>query len=351
MYRNEILDKRHRRSRRVDLDGKAGDSTGEATMRNVIVITLVGLATLATAVAPTAALGQVGDISKVTYPGWIPSDRVVPEITVEVSYDSVSGLWRYDYTVRNGSTAEQPIQSVMLRFNAPTAGVTSPAGWFQLVHFSTAAGAIPGVTFAAEASEELVETPAGVVPGEPEAAIPPGDSLTGLSITSPYPPGYARTYVQGFAPVPYLPVGFDEPTVVPDDTTNSQRGWTLGPTRYTSVVTTGGRRPAVDGFLVFMNLDRRGTTLRNPAPIALDFAAGGETVFREPLVVELNGVDVTAAFHPGPADGADLVAVFQLGKSPLVVGRNVLTARVEGIVPGTNRRAADTERLVFTVEP
>ncbi|HEX7117189.1 MAG TPA: hypothetical protein VF212_00265 [Longimicrobiales bacterium] len=320
-------------------------------MRNANVITLVGLAALATAVAPAAALGQVGDTSNVTYPGWIPSDRVAPEITVEVSYDSVAGLWRYDYTVLNGPTAEQPIQSVMLRFNAPTAGVTSPAGWFQMPHFSTAAGAIPGVTFAAEASEELVQTPTGVVPGEPEAAVPPGQSLTGLSIASPYPPGYARSYVQGFAPVPYLPIGFDEPTVVPDDTTNSQRGWTLGPTRYTTIATTGGRRPAVDGFLVFMNVARRGTTLRDPAPIALDLAAGGETVFRETLVVELNGVDVTAAFQPGPADGADLVAVFQLGASPLAVGRNVLTTRIEGIVPGTDRRAADTERLVFTVQP
>ena len=300
--------------------------------------------------APGAAAAQVGDISNVTYPGWIPSDRVAPNISVTVSYDTAADLWLYDYVVANDATAEQPIKQLTLRIDAPVTRVTRPRDWLVLPpFFPVPAGGLPGVTFAAEASEEIIQTPAGAVPAPPPAAIAPGRALSGFSLASRYPPGYVRTYVQGFAPVPFLPYGFDEPTVVPDDTTNSRRGWTLGPVRYPRVA--AGRRTPTDGFLVVMNLEPNGTTLRDPAPIALDLAAGGETVFRETLRVELNGQDVTAAFHPGPPDGADLVAVFRLGSSPLNAGRNVLTARIDGVLPGTNRRAVDTERIVFHVKP
>ena len=309
-----------------------------------------GAALLLVLLAPGAAVGQVGDISNVTYPGWIPSDRVAPDISVTVSYDTAADLWLYDYVVANDATAEQPIKRLTLRIDAPVTRVTRPRGWFVLPpFFAVPAGGLPGVTFAAEESEEIIETPAGAVPAPPPAAITPGRSLSGFSLASRYPPGYVRTYVQGFAPVPFLPDGFDEPTVVPDDTTNSRRGWTIGPTRYSRVA--AARRTPADGFLVVMNLEPNGTTLRDPAPIALDLAAGGETVFRETLRVELNGQDVTAAFHPGPPDGADLVAVFRLGSSPLKAGRNVLTARIDGVLPGANRRAVDTERIVFHVQP
>lgn len=100
-----------------------------------------------------------------------------------------------------------------------------------------------------------------------------------------------------------------------------------------------------------MNVTERGTVLRDPAPIAIKLSANGETVFRETLRIELNGTDVTSAFLPGPADGADLVAVFRSGASPLEVGRNVLVSSIEGLVPGRDRRAVDTDRIVFEVRP
>ncbi len=70
----------------------------------------------------------------------------------------------------------------------------------------------------------------------------------------------------------------------------------------------------------------------------------------------LNGVDVTSSFHPGPADGADLVAVFTLGQnSPLVSGSNTLKTVVSGL-PSTISATAipsvvDSDTIIFSVTP
>jgi hypothetical protein len=292
---------------------------------------------------------QVGDISGVTYPNWIPSDRVVPALTTLVSYDDATQQWRYEYQIANGASAVQPIISLDLAFNAPATSVLSPAGWWGVVFVGSPSG-IPGATFAAEYPETFATTPYGDAPAEPAASIAPGASLTGLVVLSPYPPGEARTYVQGYAAVPYLPDDYPEPTVAPDDTTNSQRGWSVGPTRHTFIVSDGNRRPAVDGFLAFMNVAPSGSVLHAPAAIAIKLAINGETVNRATFTAVLNGVDVTGAFHPGPPDGADLAAAFAAGSSPIVIGKNVLITSIEGLVPGTSRSATDTDRIVFTVQ-
>jgi hypothetical protein len=126
----------------------------------------------------------------------------------------------------------------------------------------------------------------------------------------------------------------------------------LGPTRYTQVTTGGNRRPGIDGFLGFMNLNVTGSVVRTPAPIALKFALNGETVFRETLHITLNGTDVTTAFKPGPSDGADLVGVFAVGTtSPLVAGKNILQTSVEGLKTGTTQRATDVDKITFTLDP
>ncbi len=79
------------------------------------------------------AAAQVGDICDVTYPGWIPSDRVDPTITVQVTCDPVTDLWTYEYMVANGANAEQDILEFSLRFDGPETfdeiEVTPPPGW------------------------------------------------------------------------------------------------------------------------------------------------------------------------------------------------------------------------------
>lgn len=293
----------------------------------------------------TAVDAQVGDISQVNYPGWIPSDRVSPTYTVTATYSPTQLLWTYQYTVANGSSAEQALQNLGLRFNGPSQSVDQPPGWRGL-DFNPPAF-IPGVSFGAR----LPDSYSGTTAEEPGAArIFPGQQLEGFVVTSAYPPGYARTYAQGFAPYPPAPAGFHEEANLPDDTTNTLRGFTLGPIRYTQVTTGGNRRPGADGFLGFMNLSVSNSILISPAPIALKFSLNGETVFRETLRVELNGVDVTAAFKPGPADGADLVGVFQIGSSPLQSGKNILLTSVEGNLLGSAHRATDADRITFYID-
>lgn len=311
------------------------------TIKRRLITALAAAAMVVAAARPGA--GQVGDVSGVVWPGWIPSDRVLPALTVQVSYDASASAWRYDYSLANGAGAQQDIRRFDLGFPSPTAQLTAPAGWWSA--FFAEGAEIPGASFQAESPDSVGET---LLPSP--AQIPPGASLQ-FSVVSPYPPGQARTYVQGFAPVPYLPDDFDDIPVVPDDSTNAQRGWAVGPTRYATVVTDGNRRPSVDGFLGFMNLLETGSVLRDPTPIALKLSVAGETVFPATFTATLNGTDVTALFHPGPADGATLTAYLATGSSPLVVGKNVLITSIDGLVPGTTRTATDTDRMVFDVQP
>ena len=299
---------------------------------------------------------QVPDTLPLPYPGWIAEDGVEPTILADESYEATTATWRYDYTVANGHTAEQDIKKVGLQFDSWVSNTEIPSGWTASVlgeaTFDPDSPAIGGALFRAT-------LPAGDLQDNAwppsNYQIPPGESLSGFVLESPYPPGYARTDTRGHSGSLFPPTGTDDEDAyyamnpVPHDTTDSQRSWTLGPTIYREVVTGGNRRPATDGFLGFMNLAEKGSVLIDPAPIAFKFALNGETVNRETLEVKLNGVDVTAVFLPGPPDGADLVGVFRVGSSPLQDGKNVLLTSVEGLVPGTTRTAKDTDRIVFDV--
>jgi hypothetical protein len=295
----------------------------------------------------TGVDAQVGDISQVSYPEWIPSDRVSPTYTVTVTYSPTQLLWTYRYTVANGSSAEQALQDLVLRFNGPSQSVSQPPGWSGM-DFSPPAS-VPGAWFGAT----LPDSYSGTTAEAPGAArIFPGHQLEGFVVTSAYPPGYARTYAQGFAAYPVGPAGvYSDDINAPDDTTNAQRGFALGPIRYNQMTTGGDRHPGTDGFLGFMNMNDTGSVFLDPAPIALKFSLKGETVFRETLHITLNGVDVTTAFLPGPSGAAHLVGVFTVGSSPLRIGKNVLQTSVEGLKVGTTQRAADVDRMTFTVDP
>jgi hypothetical protein len=65
-----------------------------------------------------------------------------------------------------------------------------------------------------------------------------------------------------------------------------------------------GRRPAVDTFLVFLNLVN-GDTKSAPVGIVIRFGPNGETVDQTTFHATLNGTDVTASFLPGSQAGHD----------------------------------------------
>src|SRR5712692_2977810 len=118
------------------------DRTVSGGCRGVALLLAVG------ALAPADTAAQVGDTSKVTYPGWIPADRVAPTITVKVTCDPATNLRTYAYTVANGPTAEQDILKFSLRFDGPQTfdqiEVVPPKGWWAAAHPGSA---IPGATF------------------------------------------------------------------------------------------------------------------------------------------------------------------------------------------------------------
>lgn len=307
------------------------------------------------AFAPRAA-AQVGTVDPLPYPGWEPQDRVAPALSVEVSYGHLPGMWRYRYTLANGGGAPQDIWRLGFRLGGWVTQVGTPAGWLPLADteatWSPAGPGIPGVEFLADIPDT---SPGNYYPPSPDQ-VPPGASLAGFEFHSPFPPGYVRAWAQGYAPVPFPPGAESgdsiEANPVPHDTLNAQRLTTIGPYTYTGVVTRGNLNVDTgEGFLGFMNLAASGTVLRAQAPIALKLSVGGETVFPETFHAVLNGVDVTAHFHPGTAGGADLAALFEMGALPLREGRNVLATTVEGLLPGTTRRAIDEDLIQFDVVP
>lgn len=305
---------------------------------------------------PPPVRAQVGQIEQ-PYPGWIPSDRVDEAIVVTTTYDPALQRWRYEYVLSNGILAEQDIWKFKLRQDAWTTSASAPNGWDvnrrSQDTFDPNGPGIRATTYRAKLPSEFT----GRFWPPSAYQLPPGQSLTGFVQESPYPPGYARTYTQGYSGSPWEPdpledrEAYEAMKPTPHDTTDSQRAWTLGPTIYREVVTGGNRRPATDGFLGFMNLSEKSSVLTDPAPIALKFSLSGETVFQETLEIKLNGVDVTAEFHPGPSDGADLVGVFFIGSSPLQEGKNVLLTSVQGIVPSNGHTGTDSDRIVFRVDP
>lgn len=111
----------------------------------------------------------------------------------------------------------------------------------------------------------------------------------------------------------------------------------------------GGRRPAVDGFLVFLNLQKNGNIFTSPATILTKFSVAGEFVNRATFKATLNRIDVTDLFIKDTTQGGDFVAQFTFTNSPLKQGRNILITSVDGRVPDTSRTATDVDRVNFDI--
>lgn len=305
-----------------------------------------------------SVLAQItpADTVGTNYPGWQSADKVAPRISVDVSFDSLRGLWIYRYTVANDTSARQAISSIDFGVDplaAPSDPLTAsgPQGWKGWVFPYSVDTYRSGVTFFARFADDSL----GPESGPPPARINPGDSLSGFVVTSPFPPGYARSYVQGYVQVPPLDDAGD--VYPPADTTNSQRGITIFPNQLLLASTAsldGSKATGVVGLLDAAVPAPAGKVLqgvkpRGAVPVAIRLAPRGGHIDRRTFRATLNGVDVSRAFHGARRGGVDLAAVFVLGKSPLVAGENRLVARVEGDAPGGRRRVTDTAELRFTV--
>ncbi|MBA3670467.1 MAG: hypothetical protein H0W68_00400 [Gemmatimonadaceae bacterium] len=336
-------------------------------MQTVLIVSLTG-----TSLAP-ALLAQAGDTSFVTYPNWKRADRVAPKVNLTLQYDAPSVQWVYSYSLRNETSATQDIRLLGLLFPATASVASAPSGWQAIALDDSSA--IPGASFFADGSAYQLGV-TGRVAAPSAAQLGPGSEVT-LTLRSDYPPGESRFYARGYAQVPILPDSVDDEFEVPDDTTDAQRGWTAGPTRYTTVRTFGTLEQTdlarTDRFLGFMNVDTSGSTFRGGNAIIVikfDNGSDGDLVCPYTFRAFLNDVDVTNSFvqatNPHAAGyvstresctaGPLRAALFTVKPgSPLLIGNNMFRATVAGL-PSTFSVAEvpsliDTDRIQFTVVP
>lgn len=277
-----------------------------------------------------------------------PGNKVSVTANADVTFNASAGLYTYSYKVTNSPTSLQEVWFFALKFPGDIIAVTSPSGWSFSAHEDQMIVSW-GATELGPLAANFVDD-GNVLPSPFQ--IKPGQILTGFSFQSPDPPGTVRFFAQGFTKLPQVAsdVGDlpQEGEEIPDFMADSMAGQTSGPVSIAGQPFPGGRRPAVDGFLGFVNITNNDTRTA-PVAIIVKFSLNGETVNPATFRATLNRVDVTSSFVPGGAQG-DLVGVFDLGSSPLQGGRNVLLTTITGIVPGSNRTASDVDRVTFFIQ-
>ena len=265
-------------------------------------------------------------------------------VTVATSFDVSTGLYTYRYSVTNFGDSPKSVHEFYIPLRGATVlNITAPTGWEGSVNKS---GALIG--WCACKEEGFVPPPGYVNDGRgipSKYVIAPGTTLSGFAFQSPYPSAPGFFYAGGWVPIPVEGVDFpagQEPRT-PDFPMNMLSGSVDGPQK-SDTVYAGGRRPAVDGFLVFLNI-QDGGVYSSPLLVDILFSQNGENVLTSTFKANLNGVDVTNRFLA--IDANRRRAVFETAGSPLKVGKNTLTTSVDGTVPGSARKATDTDRVVF----
>lgn len=126
-----------------------------------------------------------------------PPNQVTVKVDATTSFDPVSKLHTYRYTVNSDAASRQNVESFSLDFTAPISNITVPRGWSRgmvhnrsTIHWAAIlAGPLPtGVADRGQMPPLL-------------SSIKPGTSLSGFSFTSPHPPGPVKFYVNGEAQI------------------------------------------------------------------------------------------------------------------------------------------------------
>ena len=276
-------------------------------------------------------------------------NRVEVTVAANVTYDRDTGLFTYAYTLTSTAQSVQEVAGfyVPLRGGANVINLKAPPGWTSGVHRD---GSM--VNWCACAEEGIVVPPNYVDDGNVLPSvyqIKPSQTLTGFSFQSPDPPATGTFYAEGFVRLNVEGVDFPPgpDPYQPDFPNNLFKSEAQTPLRSESVYA-GGRRPAVDGFLVFLTL-KDGDTRNAPVLVDIAFGPNGETVYQSTFRATLNDIDITSQFVTMAADRRRVY--LELGpSSPLKAGRNVLVTTVDGMVPGATRIATDSDRVVFIAQ-
>jgi len=164
-----------------------------------------------------------------------PASAIAPALDATVEQDKATGLYRYRYTMKNGSAAKLAISYFGVRINA--APNTSAAALHWEGKFVTLPYADSKFSWDTTAIDKAT---ANEIPPEGDTSVPPaiyaikpGQSLGGFEIVSDKPPGVVEFFAQGDVTrnepvrgnedIPSCP-GFDP------DNVNQVTGTTVGPT-------------------------------------------------------------------------------------------------------------------------
>lgn len=276
-------------------------------------------------------------------------NKVKVTIAPSVSFDTSTGQFTYHYAITSGTDSIQDVAGFYIPLRGATASnIKVPRGWTGRLNLDATR-----IGFCACEEEGFVIPPNYVQDGRGLPSIydiKPGQTLAGFSFQSQDPPSTGTYYAKGWVPVPVegedFPAGEQQP-YEPDFPFNLFAGETLTPSRLETIFA-GGRRPAVDTFLVFLTL-KNGDIKREPLVVDLVLGPNGEVVDQSSFRAKLNSVDVTSQFVA--MEGNKRRGYFLVGPtSPLRRGKNILTTTINGQVPETARTATDTDKLTFTVQ-
>jgi hypothetical protein len=273
--------------------------------------------------------------------------QVNVSVNATAAYDPNTGLFTYSYAVTNFADAALEVDDFVIPLRGTSViNVQSPAGWESLLHFDGSK-----MNWCA-CSENGFTIPPGYVQdgrGLPSKfQIKPGQTLAGFSFQSAYPPSSGEFYAGGWVPIFVEGVDFPEgqEPQTPGFPANLFRGTLAAAPLSNPTLEFGGRRPAVDGFLVFTSI-KDGGSYQAPVLIDVLFGQQSEVVDTTTFKATLNGSDITNQFVA--LDPKRRRAQLSIG-SALKVGKNVLTTSVQGTVPGASRSAKDADRITFLVQ-
>ncbi len=279
-----------------------------------------------------------------------PSNKLSANITVGIEQNQDTQLYTYTYNIFNDFSSVQSLESFMIETieDIDIVNAFSPEGWRFDVSENKRLFAWTAVGIDEAAIPDVWD--GNVLPSAYQ--IKPGEQKSGFVLQTYSLLGEESFYVQGFTRLAVVDDAADladEGFIVP----TFPDGFFQGTVKIsTDNIYLGNRRPGVDGFLGFVNLQEKNNEFRAPVVFRLKFAINGETVNQETFKAMLNKQDVTPSFIADPADSRNLVGTFEILSSPLKLGRNVLTTSVDGEILGKNgsiRTATDVDRIAFTV--
>lgn len=270
-----------------------------------------------------------------------------------VTKNEVDNTYTYSYSVSNSQSSEQVIDVVLIPVSEDLVITekSSPENWEasrynEYIMWTTYESGNDNY-WAGHPLEDYLMNP-------PAFAIKPGQTLSGFSITTYSSPEEALAITSGFVQLP----------LVDEDTTEEEleaagyvmEGFEAGNPHTvmtpTGPVFDGNRRPAVDGFISYPNLDGRTTDFYGEAlEIYFKLSLNGETVDRSTLKVYFNDVDIRSKLIPDTSGVGDYFVRFEMGDAPLLEGKNLLVVSIDGVMPGTERNATDTDRLIINYYP